>query len=240
MKKAAAFTLSIFLLAGCAAPSGSLSASLEQRVDEAAAQTVSVSNNRKQFYSYYIDPSIGKVSSTSTGNVFSCDGSLFVMNLDVPGIINAKYYPDAAASEVDLSFAEVMAEKEGTCTDASGNEIPYSVTVSKLDTGQFITVVRCNHVMLYGICDEAYVPNLAARMLVISRTVTVNTEEVLLAYSKQEKIDYIGTPVQLFEEIPPENGSIQELLTDYPGAQEPQEDSEAGPEDAQEAGNGGE
>lgn len=240
MKKAAAFTLMIFLLAGCAEPSGSLGASLDQRIDEAAVQTVSVSNNRKQFYSYYIDPSIGKVGSTTTGNIFSCDGSLFVMNLDVPGIINAKYYPDAAANEVDLSFAETCAEKEGTCTDSSGNEIPYSVSVSKLESGQFITVVRCNHMMLYGICDEAYAASLAARMLLISRSVTVNTEEVLLAYCDQESIDYIGTPVQLFEEIPPENGSIQELLTDYPGTQEPQDNGEEASQEAQEAGNGGE
>jgi hypothetical protein len=51
-------------------------------------------------------------------------------------------------------------------------------------------------------------------MLRIARTVTVNTNAVLAAYSRRETITYHARKVELFTNIAPESGEISELFSD--------------------------
>ena len=49
----------------------------------------------KQYYSYYIQPSIGRRESTEISNVFVLNDDEFVMNLNVSSVIKNEYYMDA-------------------------------------------------------------------------------------------------------------------------------------------------
>lgn len=215
------------ILSGCSKISGSLQNRLDAALRAAESAEVSAPNNRKTFYSYYLDPSLGRIYSTETGNVFSKNGTSFVMNLDVPSIINDKYYPNKDNPHAFALSGEKIAEKTGVYTDAAGNETGYRVMIMEYDADEVIVSAECGYMRFDSLCTYNMAPSMAAAMLEISRSVTVSVQEVLSAYTIREGIDYAGTPVELFEDKAPENGSIEELLIGYDGRSVPSDEETA-------------
>ena len=216
MKKLLAILLCI-MICGCSKISGSLQSRLEQQIDAASEKPVAAANNRKTYFSYYLDPSIGKVSSDATSNVFTADGIEFAMSLDVAKIINEKYYPEQTVSHEQALKLDVIAETQGILTDRSGNDIPYEAKIYQYDENYVLLALSSGYVNFEAMCRENNAPAIAGRMIEISRSVNVSSQEVLAAYTTREGIDYAGTPVELFENKAPENGSIEELLVGYDG-----------------------
>ncbi len=225
MKKILCLVLCLFM-ASCSNISGSIQSRLDERISACENAPLKTPNNRKAYYSYYLDPSIGRIHSTGTGNVFSLDGDSFVMNLDVSKIINEKYYPEKEVARIDSLNTEKLAERSGTVTDLSGNEMPYHIVVSWCDDQEALVSVECGYMKFDSLCNTNTAPFIAEAMIAIGRTVSVSTAEVLSAYTTREGIDYVGTPVELFEDRTPENGSIEELLIDYDGRVTPQQQAE--------------
>jgi len=225
MKKILCLILVLFLCA-CSEYRGSVQSRLDQQISACENSAISNPNNRKTYYSYYLDPSIGRVYSTGTGNVFSLDGVSFVMNLDVAKIINEKYYPLKLDIHEYALSGEVLAQRDGTVTDISGNEIPYHAAVLLAKDMEVLVSVECGYMKFDSLCNTNIAPVIAAKMIEIGRSVSVSTAEVLNAYTTLAGIDYVGTPVELFEDKAPENGSIEELLVDYEGKVTPQEQPE--------------
>ena len=219
-------------LCGCTKISGSLQNRLNTALAEAERAPVNAPNNRKTFYSYYLDPSLGRIYSTETGNVFSRGGRSFVMNLDIASIINDKYYPSKDNPHAFALTGTKIAERTGVYTDAEGNETGYRVTIREYVEDEVIISAECGFMRFDSLCTYVEAPGMAAAMLEISRSVTVATSEVLSAYTIREGIDYAGTPVELFEDKAPENGSIEELLVGYDGrsSSESQETQEQTPQ----------
>lgn len=205
------------MITGCTKISGSLQSRIEEQIAAAANAPIMPANNRKTFYSYYLDPSLGRISSTDTGNVFSLDGVSFVMNLDVAKIVNEKYYPDQSVDHASPAKGETAAFAEGTVYDAYGNELNYQITVSECGAGLYLLNGECGYMHFESVCDQNKAPAIAARMITISRSAEIQPSEVLAVYTRREGIDYTGTPVELFEDKAPENGSIEELLVGYEG-----------------------
>ena len=231
MKRLAAALMILFMVSGCTKITDPLSARLDAKTEEVLQAPVQPANNRKLFYSYYADPSVGRISSTATGNVFSCDGITFVMNLDAGRIVNEKYYPDASDTCSHQITGDIAAEKKGIMTDRSGNEKEYHIVITRISETDYLVSLRAADMSFSAVTGEADAPSAAAAMLKIARSVTVDHNEVMAAYSSREGIDYLGTPVELFEETAPENGSIEELLVGYDGrsaqpAQEENQESE--------------
>lgn len=218
------------LLTGCTKVSGSLQSRLEQQISAASEHAVNSPNSRKTYYSYYLDPSIGRISSTETGNVFSLNGVQFVMNLDVASIINEKYYPDSPVLHSYALDADVIAETSGKVKDRSGEELAYNARVCQYQDDLYVLNVDCGYIRFESLCGINEAPLIAARMIEIARSVTVSAGEVLAAYTTLEGIDYAGTPVELFEDKAPENGSIEELLVGYEGRSSQSEDENEEPE----------
>ena len=64
--------------------------------------------------------------------------------------------------------------------------------------------------------DEVLAPNLAAEMVRILRSVKIDEEKIVSAYSGKEIITHHGTTIELFDNIAPVNGFIEELFIDQP------------------------
>ena len=229
MKKIFCLILVLFL-SSCSEYRGSVQSRLDQQISACENSAISNPNNRKTYYSYYLDPSIGRVYSSGTGNVFSLDGVSFVMNLDVAKIINEKYYPLKLDIHEYALGGDVLAQREGTVRDISGSEIPYRAAILLAKDMEVLVSVECGYMKFDSLCNTNIAPVIAAKMIEIGRSVSVSTTEVLNAYTTLSGIDYAGTPVELFENKAPENGSIEELLVDYEGRATPEASAEPSPD----------
>lgn len=239
MKKLLCLLFSVFLLSGCT----KITVSVQNRLEEACRLALNASvpsvNNRKQFYAYYLDPSLGRVSSTLTGNEFRMGSVRFVMNLDVARLINEKYYPEETVSHIYAVDGNEAAYTKGTLINTSNEELPYEIHVIQVDEDIFAVCADAGYMSFQCMCNLNDVPAAAGQMLMISRSVTVDRQEIMNAFTTLEGITYAGTPVELFEEKVPENGSIEELLIDYEGRKTQPEESSENPETVPEDGQEG-
>lgn len=221
----------VLMLNGCAKISAGIQPRLDAACAEAVSHPLSSANNRKKYYSYYLEPSIGRITSTETGNEFLIGSERFVMNLDVAAIINEKYYPEETVSH-DLALSgTVIASASSSLICADGSEMPYSVVIEKTGEDDCLIHVTAGYMSFEGFASQASAPAVAGEMLKISRSVIVDKQEVLAAFTTMEGIDYVGTPVELFEDKAPENGSIEELLVDYDGRPRSTQEAETSEEE---------
>ena len=72
--------LSILMLCGCSANAAGLQNSLNQKIKKVIQQpAMCIADNHKTLFSYYAEPSVGRIESTMTSNVFLIDNVEVVM-----------------------------------------------------------------------------------------------------------------------------------------------------------------
>lgn len=228
----AAFLLA-FLLSSCDMAETDMNAALERSLSEAAETAIPAANYQKKYYSYYAQPCIGRISATMTGNVFSFEGKMFAMNLNVPAIVREEgsgtFMPVLTGGMQEVLY-------EGTCSGRDGAEMTYRLTVNELGNRHYISL-QTDLMQFYAVSDMTSVPRLAAEMLRIARSAAVDRAAVTAAFSSSDEIIYAGEAIELFDSITPENGSIEELFPE-PVASEEFNQTNAGGET--EAGTNGE
>ena len=198
------------MLTSCAA--GSLSESrLDSRIREALAAEIQKPSFRKDCYAYYTDPSVGRIDATRTSNTFMYDGTVFTMNLRISEIISRRYYTPEETSVSSHENADIY--RSGTYIDLNGQEYPYEITGTMNGERMYLEAVT-QFMEFTSVCDPADVPEIAAAMLKTARTVEIDEDEILAAYTSKKSISYTGETVTLFENVPPESGTIEELFID--------------------------
>jgi len=212
MKKAWIAAAFLIALTGCASYSADYQTLVNDRIAAVQALPAAEPKYTKAYYSYYIEPSVGRIDSDATSNTFSLDGTHFIMDLNVSGIINSQYYQDADSRDsVDVTAFEKAAHSEGTYTDYAGSELPFSTDVYKVE-GSYFVIFRSAYMEFYALSDELQSADLIAEMLQISRTVKVNENRVTAAFSSRQTISNTRKKLELFQNLSPVNGSIEELL----------------------------
>ncbi len=202
-------------LSGCALADTNMNAALERSLAEAETVSLPAANYHKRYYSYYAQPCIGRISAADTGNVFSYEGKLFVMNLNIPRILSEE---GSSAGPV-LSGGSREAYYERVCQNRKGEDMNYSLTVSELGNRHYISM-QTDLMQFYAVSDITSVPRLAAEMLRIARSVSVDRTAVTAAFSSSDEIIYAGEAIELFDSITPENGSIEELFPEPVASEE--------------------
>ena len=189
-----------------------VSSSVEQRTDAVLAQTEKRQADRPSYdhlyYSYYLQPGIGRISSDETGNVFSFNGVKFTMNLNVQSIINSAYY--AGASQETPAGRQLL-RHEGKYKDT--DNIDHIYVLSLYSAGELVYIDYVDDRVRMGACtDEGNVPDTAGAMLATAMSVRIDRVLVLDTFSHREMISSTRKKLDLFERISPENGVIDELL----------------------------
>ncbi len=205
--------LILFLLCGCNTSVGSIDILLDRYLNDALTSELQEPSFIKECYRYYTDPSVGRISATRTSNTFMKEGHLFVMNLRVGSVISRRYYGSESSEAEPLRADAEIVRKEGTYIDYSGAEYGYLITASRLDEGVILRA-RTQFMDFAAVCGENDIGLIAGEMLKIARTVSIDEDQILSAYSTREAISYTGETVTLFENIAPENGMIEELFID--------------------------
>jgi hypothetical protein len=208
----AVICFSLIFAAGCTDSGNTPAQSVQASLSRVLSQTAAKANHSKEYYSYYIEPSVGRYSSTKTGNIFSYQGTKFAMNLNVAEIINAKYYPEQSL-ENSSAAKDAAIELQGTYIDSEQIQRTYRVCMYQ-DGTRILILLNTDTVSFCGISEQAQAPSLAGEMLKIARSVETDEEEIALAYTNHKTLDYKTEKIQLFNEVVPESGTISDLINE--------------------------
>ncbi|MBP3892152.1 MAG: hypothetical protein J6D29_08255 [Solobacterium sp.] len=238
MKKTILILFLLSCLCGCTKVTSTMQAQLESKLNAMSLLDADAPIYNHRYYLYYKEPMIGKISSDITSNIFTYEGTRFVMNLNVPAIINNRYYPDGSAEIEGLKGLEPAAKHNGVLKDHLGEEHPYEVKIYELGK-QEITVFSTDLVDFYAVNAEKNGPHLAGAMYRIARSLTVDKELILADFSNRKTISNVRKKLELFQNIAPESGVIDELFINHDAISEDQvniynvfeEDEVYGPDD---------
>lgn len=194
-------------LFGCADHSVSLQEQLDQQIQVIDQLPIASANYRKPFYTYYTEPSIGHYQSSDTYNAFTYQSMRFVMNLNVTAIMNASQQPQQS------STLEPIAIKQGEMMNIQGTLIPYTIEIYQFNR-KSVVYMTTSELNFFGIVDTGDASTLAGKMYSIARSVTIRKDAVLRVYSKQPAISYEGEAINLYRDIAPEEGTLQDLIHD--------------------------
>lgn len=214
-RKGTAAVIAVMMLSGCAQTSSSLPAAIDQSILKASSLTAWNANRNKAYYSYYIEPSIGRYDSNSTGNVFSYRGTKFVMDLNVPVILNQSQFPLSTVSGAD-AIEHAWFGKEGSYIDSQLVKHTYSLQVFKQDKTCLI-LFNTDVVNFYSIVNQGSTADLCAEMLKIARSVEVHKDPLAADYANAKTLNYVTNKIQLYHEIVPESGVLSEIIDSTTG-----------------------
>ncbi len=213
MKRLLLITLT-FLLIGCTKATGTLSSQLPELLKKTAAMPYGIPDNQKYLYSYYIEPSIGRVQSKETSNVFLKHGTQFVMNLNVFNIVNQEYYPEQNTIQQAMNNEQYLILKiEDTYTDYKQQSYPYVCYIYQVNN-QFSAEFISPTTTFYCIGTEGQLLSIVPEMLKIARTIEVNKPEVLARYSFRELKKSEKEMLEYFDVAIPESGRVDEMISD--------------------------
>lgn len=206
------FMILCLLLVGCSNEVTNFQSEIEKSIAIENNKQAFLPENNKTYYSYYVDPSVGRLYSDQTSSIFVYQSTKFIMNLNVTEIINSKYY-DQDSNSIQLNEGLRLFSINGEYLDYTNNTYPYICDVFKLNKSYYLRFVS-KYVTFYTQGSEMELINVVKKMLQISKTLVVNEEKVITYFSSKETIEYTKETIQLFDIIVPVNGNIQDLL-DY-------------------------
>ncbi len=201
------------MLCGCRQKVGDIQQSLDQSLTRVLSYEPGYPNYNKDYYSYYIEPSIGRLEADTTSNLFVLDGVRFLMNVNVSAIVNEKYYRSASSEDAPLANMQVIAQASGEYEDFLHDKYPFAVWLRRVD-GYVTIALNAGYMEFSALTDDAHAVELASAMLEVARSVKVNKNKVLTDYAISETIDYKGKQVALFENVAPESGTLEELFSE--------------------------
>lgn len=196
------------LLTGCAQSNLSMQERLEQQITTVSSLPIPGASHRKPFYTYYTEPSIGHYRSTETSNEFSFQSTKFVLNLNVQAIMDSS--TDITQS---IYTQKPIAIYSGSFQNMLDETVNYVCEIYQVDR-YYAVFFTSSTVNLFGVTYAGDAAELAGKMYSIARSVVVRKDVVLQVYSHESAIDYEGEAINLYKDIAPEEGTLQELIED--------------------------
>lgn len=208
MGKKILLVLLCIVLTGCRESSLSMQERLDEKITAVSALPIPSASHRKPFYTYYTEPSIGHYRSTETSNEFSYQSTKFVMNLNVQAIMDSS--TDIAQS---IYTQMPIAKNTGSFQNTLDESVSYVCEIYQVDR-YYAVFFTSSAVNLFGVTYAGDAAELAGKMYSIARSVIVRKEVVSQVYSHESAIDYEGEAINLYKDIAPEEGTLQELIED--------------------------
>ena len=208
MGKKILLVLLCVLLTGCAQSNLSMQERLEQEITTVSSLPIPGASHRKPFYTYYTEPSIGHYRSTETSNEFSFQSTKFVLNLNVQAIMDSS--TDITQS---IYTQKPIAIYSGSFQNMLDETVSYVCEIYQVDR-YYAVFFTSSTVNLFGVTYAGDAAELAGKMYSIARSVIVRKDVVSKVYSHESAIDYEGEAINLYKDIAPEEGTLQELIED--------------------------
>ena len=217
MRKVMIFLVCI-VLCSCAVY-GDLTTRLDQVFSSAEEKETIRRNNYSSYIDYYVpsDTSELNVSPLSTSFIFN--NSRMIMDVNISGIINSKYYEDQPLTDEGF-FDEnkLVYSHEGNFMDSEGELNTFIYKVYEYEK-QYLTYFTSRDLIFYAFTNEEDIEAVTSRILLMAKGASVKEGDVIANFSSKEVIDYEKKQVNLFETIMPVNGHINDFMVDQSSSQ---------------------
>ena len=190
--------------------SQSLSEAFELEQDTSAIRR----NNYTDYVDYYLPSDMQEFDCDEISHVFVFNRSKIIMDINIAGIINAKYYSDVRIGDegfFDKDRLVFQRESSFLKTDETG--YPYLCNIYNYEDDYLLYFV-CEDAIFYGYSNQEDLVPLCSRILLIAKSLNVDHTDIIADYSFKDVIDYQKKQVNLFETIMPVNGNINDFLLD--------------------------
>ena len=204
--------VSILLILLCAcSSSSSLTDDLDNLLNNIDLLSTNRTNNILTYYSYYLPSDMGQVDGDNC-LILSFLDSKTIMSLNVKEIINNKYYPSSYMQSAALySQDNLIYSKNGTYISYNNETKDYIYRLYKINDSYVIELETSDLSFLANTCSN--IKDLSRHLLIIAKSVNVDTDLVISAYSSKSVVDYQKKQIDLFDSIKPTTGSLSDLLT---------------------------
>lgn len=203
----------LFLLFLTACGNSNISANLDNLFSSLSNIQTYEANNRMKYYSYYLPSDMGEEEVVSDSLTFKYGESTIVMNLNIPNIINEKYYTDITLSD-DGFYNEdnLIYTNEGTYTvDETDKQYLYKL----YDYGNYNALyLKTSDCIFYGNVSKGETKEVTRHLFIIAKSMDIEEDLVIADYSSKDTIDYQKKQIDLFNSTMPSSGSLEEMLTD--------------------------
>ena len=198
-------------LYGCA-QSLDLETELDQVFSAELVQEKVRRNNYSRYLDYYLPSDLHEVEGDMLTNYFSYNDSCFIMDVNISGIVNDRYYPDQKpGDEGFFDEQRLVYYRAGTYRDNEGNEREYQYKVYGYD-GEYLSYFFSKDLIFYGYATPDDIVPMSSRILLMAKGTIVREDDVAAGYSLKNEIDYEKKQVNLFETIMPVNGNVNDFF----------------------------
>ena len=208
MKVRLILVLLIFQLVGCSKISDELK--ITEQVSSIAELSVNYDNNNfKEYYSYFTNVDVGKISSNEVSSVLTVSDNEFVMNLKVNNIINDELYNSEYLEVYDIK--ELKYENDGIYL-SNGIKYNYEYNVYSLNDNDYLLLLDTEYLSFSAIAELNQLPEIAYEMINIAKSVNIDNDLIVNQFSNKNVIDHEKETIKLFEQKIAVNGTIEEMI----------------------------
>ena len=169
-------------------------------------------NNYTNYIDYYLPSDMKELQSDELSYVFMFNHSRMIMDLNISGIINNRYYSDVSlANEGFFDNSKQIYTRSSSYLNEEDKPTEYLFSVYEYDD-EYLLYLISSDLVFYGYADKQDLIPLSSKMLLMARTAAVKNSDIIANFSSKEVIDYEKKQVNLFEVIMPVNGQINEFL----------------------------
>ena len=130
------------------------------------------------------------------------------MNLNVQAIMDSS--TDIAQS---IYTQKPIAKNTGSFQNTLDESVSYVCEIYQVDR-HYAVFFTSSTVNFFGVTYAGDATELAGKMYSIARSVIVRKDVISQVYSHESAIDYEGEAINLYKDIAPEEGTLQELIED--------------------------
>jgi hypothetical protein len=211
MKRALAAVIALALGTGGCTQVENLQIDLEEKLETIKAETAHAPDHYKTYYSYYIEPAVGRFQGGQTSNVFAYEGKQIILNIDTASLINADYRKKSISAGDLLAGNDLKASASGSYEDHAGDSHSYLIRIFDQGREDFL-VLHTDNAYLYARCSRQMDVSMAGEMMKIVRSLSVNEDKVrrdLSTRVNEEQTDYDESR---FRMRTPTNGKISDII----------------------------
>ena len=169
-------------------------------------------NNYTQYVNYYLPSDVQEESANSLSYIFTYNHSKIIMDVNVSGIINSKYYEKYAINDEGFFDKNKMIySHEGNYSNSKEKMIPYFYHVYN-HNDDYLAYFVSQELIFYVYTNMEDLIPVTSRILLIAKGANIANDDIIYRYSSKDVIDYQKKQVNLFETIMPVNGNINEFL----------------------------
>ncbi len=203
--------LLLICLYGCQ-PKIDMQQSLDEALSQANALPSAMADNKKEFYSFYLEPEVGRLQANETSSILKYKETKFAMNLNISKIVNAQSYGDIIPTTIRLSDDYLIAQASGEYTDYDGSVYQYQSYIYELANNEYYVTLDTQYVFFSAIGSSYQVIDVIKPMMKIAKSISINADAIMVAYSAKERIIFEGEELSLYDEIIPVEGKVSDMI----------------------------